>query len=89
MEVVSGVYRHFKGSLYRVITLAKLEATNEDVVVYETFSGQPIKNTWVRPLSSFTELVVWSDGVMRPRFILVPTHELSMLQSTLPPRAET
>lgn len=55
-----GVYRHYKGGLYRVHTLAKLEATEEPMVVYESLedSGEfPKGSFWVRPLKEFTQLL--------------------------------
>ncbi|MFN7160359.1 MAG: DUF1653 domain-containing protein [Candidatus Gracilibacteria bacterium] len=54
------IYRHYKGKEYKILTTAKLEATLEDVVVYEgqyedtEFGKHPV---WVRPLSSFMEIV--------------------------------
>ncbi len=54
----TGVYRHYKGGLYRVHTVAYFEATLEPVVVYESLTDSELvpKGTfWVRPLSEFTE----------------------------------
>lgn len=53
-----GVYRHYKGGLYRVHAIANMEATHEAVVVYESLqdSGEfPQGTFWVRPLREFTE----------------------------------
>jgi hypothetical protein len=53
-----GIYRHYKGGLYKVHAIATLEATMEPVVVYESLydSGDfPQGTFWVRPLREFTE----------------------------------
>ena len=54
----TGIYRHYKGGLYRVHTLAHMEATHEPVVVYESLqdSGEfPEGTLWVRPLREFAQ----------------------------------
>lgn len=54
----TGIYRHYKGGLYRVQGVAYLEATLEPMVVYESLQETediPRKTTWTRPLSEFTE----------------------------------
>jgi hypothetical protein len=53
------LYRHHSGKVYKVLEIAKMEATGEVVVVYqERFS---MGNVWVRPASEwwdkFRELV--------------------------------
>jgi hypothetical protein len=47
-------YRHYKGGLYKVITLAKHSETNEDMVVYQSLLFGDIR---VRPLSMWFERV--------------------------------
>ena len=44
-NLVLGKYRHYKGAIYEVIALGKLEATLEDVVIYQGADGI----VWVRP----------------------------------------
>lgn len=66
---LNGLYRHFKGALYRahylaVDTEAKAQGREESVVVYE---GLPGRGFFVRPLSMFLESVE-RDGVSVPRF---------------------
>ena len=62
---IEGVYRHYKGNLYRVVCLAHHSETLEDMVIYEPLG----ENTgyWARPASMWNELVE-VDGVKRPRF---------------------
>ncbi len=54
-------YRHYKGSVYKIIALAKHSETLEDMVVY---SSQDNKKTWVRPRSMWNE-VVDEKGTLR------------------------
>ena len=50
--VVGGVYRHFKGTLHKVICLARHSETEEMLVIYT--HGDDI---WARPISMFTSKV--------------------------------
>ena len=66
---LGGLYRHFKGKLYRVHHIAiDTEAANQDreenVVVYE---GLADRRFFVRPLSMFLETVE-REGKIMPRF---------------------
>ena len=63
-----GRYRHFKGSEYDVIGVARDSETMEAMVVYRPVSGEG--GLWVRPLSMFVELVE-RDGYSGPRFAFV------------------
>lgn len=60
-----GKYRHFKGSMYEVIAVAKHSETLEELVVYKALYGEG--QVWVRPLSMWEERVVF-DGKEIPRF---------------------
>lgn len=50
-----GRYRHFKGSIYEVIALAKHSETEEEMVVYQALDGD--QGIWVRPLKMWTEII--------------------------------
>lgn len=55
MEVIiGGTYKHFKGTLYKVLMVAKHSETLEKMVVY-THEGSD--DVWVRPYDLFTSKV--------------------------------
>lgn len=66
METVKpGVYRHFKGNLYRVLFTAQHSETREEMVVYQALYGE--RGYWVRPAAMWIETVK-RDGYTGPRF---------------------
>lgn len=46
------LYQHYKGHIYRYKGLAKLEATNELMVIYESLET---KITYVRPFNEWAQ----------------------------------
>lgn len=72
MSLRPGIYRHFKGNLYRVLSVARHSETLEHYVVYRALYGD--FGTWVRPLAMFQEQVM-HEGRTQPRFDFL--HELS------------
>ncbi|CAG8999950.1 MAG: hypothetical protein CENE_01933 [Candidatus Celerinatantimonas neptuna] len=67
-QPVPGLYQHFKGNNYQVINTVRHSETEELLVLYRPCYGK--KELWVRPLSSFNELVN-RNGTTQPRFKLV------------------
>ena len=63
-----GVYRHFKGNLYRLITVARHSETLEEMVVYQALYGEG--GFWVRPAAMWDEIVEKEDYT-GPRFVWV------------------
>ena len=68
MEIKKGLYRHFKGNMYRVLYTAKHSETMEDMVVYQALYGD--MGIWVRPRAMFCEEIV-RDGKTLVRFEFV------------------
>lgn len=70
IQLPSGKYRHYKGTLVEVIGLALHSETLEEMVVYkkiEAHNGHPAGTIWVRPLKMFVETVN-IEGREVPRF---------------------
>lgn len=66
-------YRHFRnGKVYRFVTYATIEATEEEAVVYQAMYGE--RKLWIRPKANFFEEVEY-DGKMVPRFQPISEEE--------------
>ena len=59
-EPRAGIYRHFKGNLYRLTSIAKHSETLEPLVVYQALYGE--RGLWVRPAAMFAETVETAQG---------------------------
>jgi hypothetical protein len=74
MRLQPGIYRHYKGTEYRVFGVARHSETEEQVVFYQALYGE--RGLWVRPLSMFLESVE-VEGESVPRFALLqPENDL-------------
>ena len=62
-----GIYKHYKGNLYRVVGIAKHSETFEDLVYYEALYENSESRFWVRPLDIFCEEIE-IDGKKIKRF---------------------
>jgi len=67
ISVQPGIYRHYKGNLYRVLGIAKQSETLEDMVMYEALYPNTTSRFWVRPLAMFQETIE-VDGKTVSRF---------------------
>lgn len=67
LQMKLGIYKHYKGTLYRVTAIARHSETLEEYVVYTQVDNT--QNTWVRPLSLFLESVN-----SQPRFRFVSSE---------------
>jgi len=71
-KLTPGVYRHFKGNLYRVWGVVRHSETQEPLVLYQALYGE--RALWVRPLPMFTEEVE-REGKRMSRFQLESAAE--------------
>ena len=62
--VKPGIYRHFKGGIYRVIGIAKHSEDLSPMVVYQSLKDD---SYWVRPAEMWNETVD-RDGEIKLRF---------------------
>lgn len=72
-QIKPGLYRHYKGGLYEVLSIATHSESQEALVIYRSLS---VGQVWARPCSMFTEFVS-VDGQDLPRFACVEIHEES------------
>ena len=68
MTLQPGIYKHYKGNLYEVLTTAQHSETEEWMVVYKALYGE--EGNWVRPYEMFVEKVE-VDGEIVDRFAFV------------------
>ncbi len=60
-----GLYRHYKGGMYRVLDTVRHSETLEPMALYQALYGE--QGLWVRPAAMFVEQVL-IDGVAQARF---------------------
>lgn len=62
-----GIYQHYKGGRYRVLTTClNSEDPTEILVVYISLQDGTV---WARPATMWDEVVELEDGSTRPRFM--------------------
>lgn len=64
---IGGIYKHFKGNLYKVINIAIHSETEEKMVVYMKLYDD--YSVWVRPYTMFIDMKTY-EGESVPRFEL-------------------
>jgi len=68
MTLQPGIYKHYKGNLYEVMTTARHSETEEWMVVYKALYGEG--GMWIRPYDMFIEKVKVGDEMV-DRFAFV------------------
>ena len=81
---MGGVYRHFKGNIYRVLGLAKHTETNETLVIYNCCDlnlpngAEDYGDTYARPIEMFLSEVdreKYPDAKQKYRFELIQEYD--------------
>ncbi|BFM06507.1 DUF1653 domain-containing protein [Halioxenophilus aromaticivorans] len=72
-SITTGIYRHYKGNLYFVYSVARHSESEQSLVVYRCLYGR--YDLWVRPLDMFTGTVD-VNGEPVPRFSFVRSVNL-------------
>lgn len=67
-----GIYRHYKGNIYQVLSTGRDSETEEWMVIYRTLYGDG--SVWVRSFDMFTENVE-VDGEVMKRFTYMGKEE--------------
>ena len=55
--VIGGIYRHYKGPLYRVVNFAMHTETSERLVLYRSVDAKVVTTDWARPEKMWFETV--------------------------------
>lgn len=61
------LYRHYKGGMYEIVTLARLESDGINGPLHVVYRSVTDKTVWVRPLAEFRGNV-FPEGTAVPRF---------------------
>ena len=68
--IIGGIYKHFKGDYYKVLTIGKDSEDLQDMVVYISLYYKPEKESrvWIRSLQDFMGMKEFEDGSKVERF---------------------
>lgn len=55
-DIRPGLYRHYKGSNYQVLLVARHSETEKQLVIYQALYGE--RGHWARPIEMFHETVL-------------------------------
>jgi hypothetical protein len=65
---INSIYKHFKGGLYKVVTIATHVETSDRLVIYYDLSNE--EKIWARPEKDFLSKVVF-EGKLINRFTYI------------------
>ncbi len=65
INIPKGIYKHFKGHVYKVIGIAKHSESLEEQVIYVSIDDET--DLWVRPATMFLDMIE-RDGKRFQRF---------------------
>lgn len=65
IQTPPGLYRHYKGGMYAVLTTTRHSESLEPMTLYRALYGA--YGLWVRPAAMFDEIVLW-EGAHQRRF---------------------
>jgi len=72
MEIEKGIYRHYKGNLYKVLEMVQHSESEEWLVLYQALYGE--RGLWVRPYEMFMQTLML-EGERVKRFEKVEDEE--------------
>ena len=65
IETPKGLYRHYKGGMYRVLGTVRHSESLEPMTLYQALYGD--QGLWVRPAAMFADVAEF-NGKVQPRF---------------------
>ena len=68
-----GLYQHYNGNYYHVMSVARHTETLDEMVVYRSLYGD--YGVWVRPKKMFEEIITKNEQSM-PRFKFIKAMDL-------------
>lgn len=69
LELIAGIYQHYKGGYYQMIGVGAHSETDERMVVYVSLTASmPGPRLRIRPASMWNDPETWPDGSTGPRF---------------------